>query len=737
MDPRFETLRRPRHLLATGLVFLLLGGAGGALVGLAAADDEDQPSVALGLPHVGDAGVYELRKAPLDDDAVHRGFTEDRELRIAFAFGAPSVRHDAEGRGHWTQQVDLHRHTERGDSNETLFVDRSWAAIASVREVTLAQPPRQDDGLLPTEESASTVWRTTWFGAWSLLPCGLLDSFQGQVLEPGGYLRSTDSCEWGASDYDPNGHWRRVRGVIEDEGLLVVDHAALHPDDRPNRWTRPDWRAWYSPASPYPVRMQDLLGGAFGAPGDILELTHLTRGTDPLTWGHAATDLPALRLSQRPAWTLDDGDAEHPWPLSAAYAHALSDPDSGLGDFMAQHPDAYLAHAAHAAFDVDGQHTERWSFTATDGQARHSVTIAQDLAPRQVLGVPVGPPLTTIRYEDPWTAPVDDVNLPAPHQLPARLPTAASLLAQWRVAMGDTANPDASPSWSFLLSCDDPCTNVTTHLRAGQVYAYREAEPGYPILDNRVDAWDTSELAWQDGALSHGSESLQVHNTETTGPLDLATPREPAPDAAFAAGTLPDVWAWPSPAQAASVGLAALLGAALYYLWPLLKTGGLGLFTRLQSSELLEHKERRAIHEALAAEPGLHFNELRRRVGLGNGALNHHLAQLEKADLVTSARSAGYTCFYLKGQMDRRVMAALPALRSDGARRVFQAVVARPGIAGAEAAAAAGLTPQTGHYHIQRLRAAGLVDARRDGRAVRLHPTDVAGRVPATGSAGA
>jgi len=176
----------------------------------------------------------------------------------------------------------------------------------------------------------------------------------------------------------------------------------------------------------------------------------------------------------------------------------------------------------------------------------------------------------------------------------------------------------------------------------------------------------------------------------------------------------------PSPAEAAGAGALALLAGALYWLWPALKGGAfLGLFSRLRPSRLLEHPQRARIADLVAADPGVHFQELGRRSGIPNGTLVHHLSKLVAGDLVVAHRSGRYTCYFPK-QVSPSVRSNAGLTKSGGAKAILAAIQARPGLTMQDVAMQCGLQASTVTYHVHRLAEAGMVDVNRDGRFQRL-----------------
>jgi predicted transcriptional regulator len=144
------------------------------------------------------------------------------------------------------------------------------------------------------------------------------------------------------------------------------------------------------------------------------------------------------------------------------------------------------------------------------------------------------------------------------------------------------------------------------------------------------------------------------------------------------------------------------------------------LFTRITVHEVARHPKRAALVEMIAAEPGIRFRELARTSRLPNGTLVHHLRKLEAVGLVKAIRSNRYLAYVVPGAArpnDRH-----PALQSEGAQRLANAIVDKPGIRVKDAAAIASLSPATAAYHLRRLVDARLVVAERDGRSIRLSP---------------
>ncbi|HJQ92803.1 MAG TPA: winged helix-turn-helix transcriptional regulator, partial [Candidatus Thermoplasmatota archaeon] len=263
-------------------------------------------------------------------------------------------------------------------------------------------------------------------------------------------------------------------------------------------------------------------------------------------------------------------------------------------------------------------------------------------------------------------------------------------------------------SYGFLVTCPtDPCLESSAIVYAGSTL--------YPANDLDVALQDQEGHTALLGVDREGHVS-QVHfsDSKTEAPLPVlpAGSAPPAPRSAAAAPRIVTAgWTLPAAEAVAGVGLAAVLMGALYYLWPTLKGGFLGLFSRIEPERVLDHPARKGLHVLVEANPGIHFQELVRRTGFGRGQLEHHLRKLEHAGLVSRVKGDSYACFFARGQVDRRVMAAAPLLRSDGGRRVLAALQHRPGASTRDLAEQLGLAVGTVSYHVKRLREAGMLDS--------------------------
>lgn len=293
--------------------------------------------------------------------------------------------------------------------------------------------------------------------------------------------------------------------------------------------------------------------------------------------------------------------------------------------------------------------------------------------------------------------------------------------------------------------------NATASLATGDIdveaappsngtYLLNVAEEGSVALTVPEDARHgyLARLIAPDGtarhSLSHAvivREDPHARTVRTTGfeerpvrtDVTLATERGDVTLEGEGSGTPPTAPGDPAPPTGQTAGLLAAAGIALYLIWSKAKLGAAALFSRIHGDEALEHDLRRRIHEVVHDEPGIHFRALKRELGVARGTLEHHLDKLVHTGHLCESSSSGYRCFFPAGAVDRRVMEAAQALRTETARRVFHAARRMPGGSLAELAAEAGLSDASTSYHLRRLADVGLLEKERDGRRLKVRLT--------------
>lgn len=185
-----------------------------------------------------------------------------------------------------------------------------------------------------------------------------------------------------------------------------------------------------------------------------------------------------------------------------------------------------------------------------------------------------------------------------------------------------------------------------------------------------------------------------------------------------------------APAPVSSGVVLAWVGRAAAMLAPT------ALLAKLLASSAVRRRQREspardALLALVAADPGIHYMELVRRSGLGNGTVQHHLRTLLDTGRLVRVRTSGHACFFPDAAADPAVVAVRAAARSAVTRDLLAKLAQGPRTLSGLAADAQ-LPVSTVHYHVTKLtRAGALAPQRVDGRrALALTPL---GRAAITG----
>ena len=132
----------------------------------------------------------------------------------------------------------------------------------------------------------------------------------------------------------------------------------------------------------------------------------------------------------------------------------------------------------------------------------------------------------------------------------------------------------------------------------------------------------------------------------------------------------------------------------------------------------LDHFVRGALYQEIKREPGVHFEELRRRTELPNGQASHHLRILERAGLVRAVADGNRVGFYPTDARPNAEEYGIPPID----RQVRDLVMRKPGITQREIRAELGRSASVVSRSVGRLSMLGLVTTSRKNRGVAVFP---------------
>lgn len=724
--------------LLTLAVFLLVGGGIGFAV---AASQDGSGELVVPSPRPGDRAVYQVTRDIVDshlgdaddivlDEVVYEWLPETtildasftphpvQPLQATYVFGKGL---DWEARYVILTSYDpatglpIHQASESRSTAPQYFLPGTVGPVGQqVAGMVLGTRP-------PIETS---YWGESFAGALAP-PCG-----QRFPAQAGGDALYFGSCGWpGHSQppFVPTGWSSLSTGPAF--GYEAQEDARL--------------QVWYQSGTPFPLRvvasMSEVVDPAW-VMGRLFTLDRVAwaRGeTDYATHGPVVASAPVDLVPLVPGLMFDDAGLDPELPLERAYQTAYDaprtsaatgirppndpyQPQPAVREWLADHPDGYLAVAQHFLGWGWSEQYPGWALLWVDGSSWLGKVVVYDSSvgdeshvfmPEQL---PKRLTVADWRISDEvaaaWLA-----TFPSRDRLPTVMPSAAAVTERFHAFV----SPADLSYFGFRFHCGEAC------LRGAPAQAH--VSVGHTNSSFNPSTSATGGSSTTDG-LTIGGDGFVVtrsrYTREAVPVLGLGAPsKEETPPAGATRGSA-GVWAMPSgPAAATGISFVAVLAGALYYFWPAIKGGaGLGLFSRIEPSSVLDLPTRRRVHDAIVAEPGIHFMALARKADVGRSALDHHLRRLVAADLVVVRKTPGYTCYFAKGAVDRKLAETAPALRSEGSRAVFDAVRAEPGLSCRELARRLGRSPSTVNYHLQRLREAGLVF----GAGAGVHPSPLA-----------
>lgn len=720
-------LLRPRRIVAAMLISLFASGSVAVLVGFAVADASD--ALADGSDASANADTFDIGVARQGDRGVYERTTEVTSERVA---GRPDDAHihfhwlqdrlmvNATGAASWTNGLDLRVDEADTWRNTTYRLYSGTLQSLGLEHVhdeeRLQSGPEVVPGSPMYEERVNDTYRFLQYTDWpnSAIPCFLAPAFAERDVTVGSRSTMQGPCPNDSGDAS----LQIVAQAIETEsGERILRADLLNPAGERRG------EMWFKEGVVYPVHavLDDGVGTTEYRLTGFEAGTELRRGARTAPEG---PDRPDLVFVDRPRWGLDDAGVDHPFPLSQAFQHARDDPSHpDLREFLAEHPDAYVAIAYHAEFLVDDRRSQRWTFLVTDGQASHTTMISQDRLGPAAPDLPLQAEFTTqYRYGDAEAKIFSDVAgfLP-PDQVPEHMPSVVSLMAAWQAHASEPYAQSGANTWSFQIARDGDGPGGTPGLYLSVGYGRYTGDDASFLLPGSTSQWNHSTLAWYDDLSRVSRLDERVSESVRQAPGTAPAKRESSQDDPPAALTpTRSTWVLPGSERAAAIGFGGLLLGFLYWLWPALKSGVAGLFTRLRRDELLEHPMRAAIAQQVEAQPGIHFQELVRALGRSDSVVEHHLKKLVDGGRIVVHRAGGHACCFVAGQVDRRAMAAAAYTKSPLARGILEAAKAEPGVRAAELRQRLGVGASGFHYHVDRLRKAGLLETRRDGGGIRL-----------------
>lgn len=149
----------------------------------------------------------------------------------------------------------------------------------------------------------------------------------------------------------------------------------------------------------------------------------------------------------------------------------------------------------------------------------------------------------------------------------------------------------------------------------------------------------------------------------------------------------------------------------------------LWLYSRIGRDRLLDHDNRRRIHELVLANPGITVGEVSRRIGLSYKTVQRHVERLLNAGILAHRGAGRRRLFENHGVYSPRAKSLIAELRTPVARQIIEGIAMRPGITQTELARELRLSLSTVNFYAARLLKLGCLVGARRGHEVGLAVT--------------
>jgi len=150
------------------------------------------------------------------------------------------------------------------------------------------------------------------------------------------------------------------------------------------------------------------------------------------------------------------------------------------------------------------------------------------------------------------------------------------------------------------------------------------------------------------------------------------------------------------------------------------------LYTKLKRHSILDHFIRGQVYGYIKANPGEHYNAIKKALSLKNGTLVYHLQTLEREEYIKSVSDGRYKRFYPAGMK----VPEEPLVRLNKIQEIILRLIGdRPAISQKEIAEEIGLSGATINYHINVMLKAAVIKLEKIGRTTHCYAIDENGDV--------
>ena len=142
-------------------------------------------------------------------------------------------------------------------------------------------------------------------------------------------------------------------------------------------------------------------------------------------------------------------------------------------------------------------------------------------------------------------------------------------------------------------------------------------------------------------------------------------------------------------------------------------------YRKIAAASILTNATRSRIYEAIAANPGIFFNELARQTGVARSTLRYHIALLKMTGKITTTKTGSDTRYFENsGKFSGTEQKVLALLHNGRDRLICEYLIQNPATTRGDLEKVLGISGAAVTWHTNRLRDVGVLEIKKSGRTV-------------------
>lgn len=129
----------------------------------------------------------------------------------------------------------------------------------------------------------------------------------------------------------------------------------------------------------------------------------------------------------------------------------------------------------------------------------------------------------------------------------------------------------------------------------------------------------------------------------------------------------------------------------------------------MNGNDAAHNNTRKKIRDIVLNYPGLHLNELSRKLDLSKTTINYHLKYLEKHDQIIAKSDGRYIRYYVRNKVGETDKKIINFFRQDTPYRIILFLILRPNPSQIEISKCLNRHPTTISFHLDKLLQIGMV----------------------------